>query len=74
MKITKYKEAFDLINVSITDKIMDCLKSLESEGYTEYTISYAIWKAQDKISQFRGDTRFIAILKNEVRKYAFKRA
>lgn len=73
MKITKYTEAFDLISVNLNDRVKTCLKSLENEGYTEYTISYAIWKAQEKIMQYRDDSRFMSILQNEVRKYAFKK-
>ena len=72
MKITRYAEAFDLINVKLTDKALDKLKAIESEGYKEKNICYAIWKGQEKIMSYRNDERFWSVLANEVRKYAFK--
>lgn len=68
MKLTTYVEAFDALNVKITDKIKDFLKGLEREGYTEKGICYAIAKSETKIMQFRGDTRFLSVIANEVRK------
>ncbi|MEN6312790.1 MAG: hypothetical protein ABFD25_00925 [Clostridiaceae bacterium] len=68
MKLTTYTEAFDELNVRITDKITDFLKGLEREGYTEKAICYAIAKSENKIMQFRGDTRFLSVIANEVRK------
>jgi hypothetical protein len=72
MRITSYAEAFDLINVKLTDKALNKLKVIESEGYKEKNICYAIWKGQEKIMSFRNDERFWGVLANEVRKYAFK--
>jgi len=72
VKITRYAEAFDLINVKLTDKALDKLKAIESEGYKEKNICYAIWKGQEKIMSYRNDERFWSVLANEVRKYAFK--
>lgn len=68
MRATNYAEAFDMINVKLTDKVMTFLKTLEAEGYTEKSICYAIGKSENKIMQFRGDTRFLSVIANEVRK------
>ena len=72
MKIIKYEEAFDLINVTITDKTKEYLRSMQKEGYSERSICYCIWKSHDKIMKFRDDARFYSILSNEIRKYGFK--
>jgi hypothetical protein len=72
MRITSYAEAFDLINVKLTGKALDKLKAIESEGYREKNICYAIWKGQEKIMSYRNDERFWSVLTNEVRKYVFK--
>lgn len=73
MKITRYEDAFDLIGINIGDRVKRFIKLLENEGYNERGICYAIWKSQNKIMQYKGDTRLLSILANEVRKYAFRR-
>lgn len=74
MKIAKYAEAFDIIGVSMGDKVKNFIKALEAEGYYEKSICYAIWRGQEKIMQYKGDPRFLSVLQNEVRKYGFKRS
>ncbi len=72
MRINKYEEAFDLLGVKYTESTKERLKFIEKKGYKEQNICYAIWKGQDKIMAFRGDSRFWSILENEVIKHAFK--
>ena len=72
IRITTYPQAFDLINVRLMDKVIEKLKFLERQGYSERSICYAIWNSQDKIRRFRGDNRFWSVLYNEVYKCALK--
>lgn len=72
MKIKTYEQAFDLINVTYTDKAKHVIESLNNEGYRENSICYSIWKASDKLMKLRGHSSFWNILVNEVRKYGFK--
>jgi hypothetical protein len=72
MRINNYEEAFYYIGVNLGEVERARLKQLEEEGYKEKNICFAIWKASDKIMQFKGDNRFWSVLTNEVRKIAFK--
>ena len=74
IKIVRYGQALPLVGLLPTGEVLARLKEIEKEGYTERNISYAIWRAQDKINQFRGDHRFWSILTNEIRKHAFKKS
>ena len=73
IKIVNYEEAFDLINVNRNEKINAMLKRLESEGRSEKSISFSIWKCHEKIMRFRGDERFYFILENEIKKWSWDR-
>ena len=70
-RITSYAEAFDLINVSYTDKVKERMHKYEQEGHTEKSICYTIWKKSDKLMSFRGDSRFWGVLENELKKYSW---
>ena len=74
IKIVRYGQALPLVGLLPTGEVLAKLKEIEKEGYTERNISYAIWRSQDKINQFRGDPRFWSILTNEIRKHAFKKS
>ena len=70
-RIITYEQAFTLIDVKIDSKIRNLLKSLENEGHTEKSISYAIWRTQDKLYKFANDNRFIGVLRSEICKYSW---
>ena len=72
-RITTYEDAFKLLEMEYSDEIKDFIKKLESEGYSEKGIAFAIWKKQEKLKLYRRDERFFAILRNEVRKYCWKK-
>lgn len=72
MKITNYEEAFEFISISYNDKAKYYINQLEQEGYKEKNICYSIWKSQDKLLQYKNDSRFWSIFMNEIRKIAFK--
>lgn len=71
MRITNYEDAFDLISISYNDKAKYYINQLEHEGYKEKNICFAIWKSQDKLLQFRNDSRFWSIFINEIIKIVF---
>jgi hypothetical protein len=70
-KIVTYKDAFELIGVKQGDKINSLIKSMESEGHTEKSISFSIWRSREKLRAFKNDSRFLTILKNEIRKWSW---
>jgi len=73
IKIVNYQQAFfGLLNMKLTDDIKIQLIRIEKEGYSERAICYAIWRSQEKLCQFRNDSRFWSVLHNEVRKHSFK--
>lgn len=73
-RVTTYKMAFEgVLDIKIDDKIKRLIKELEEEGHTEKSISFAIWKAQDKLCAFKRDNRFISILRNEINKWSWKK-
>jgi hypothetical protein len=70
-KIKTYQQAFEeVLGIKFDEKLQTCVKYLEKEGYAERNIAYVVWKFQDKLSIYIGDTRFYTILQNEVRKNA----
>jgi hypothetical protein len=73
MRFVRYTQAFDALGISIGEKVKECIKLLEKEGYTERGICYGIGRGFDKIMQFKYDPKLIPILINEVRKYAYKK-
>lgn len=72
-KVTRYEDAFQLIDLNFTDELKDFVKSMETEGHTEKSICFTIWKTQDKLCAFKNDTRFIGILRNEINKWSWKK-
>lgn len=70
-RIISYEQAFAIIGVKVDNKIRNLLKSLENEGHTEKSISYAIWRTQEKLCRFAYDNRFIGILRSEISKYSW---
>lgn len=72
-RITTYEDAFKLLEMEYSDEIKDFIKKLESEGYTEKGIAFSIWKKQEKLKLYRRDERFFAVLRNEVKKYCWKK-
>ena len=73
-RITTYKDAFEkVLNIDFDERLKKFVKALESEGHTEKSIAFTIWKKQDKLMIYRKDSRFLAILRNEVNKYSWKK-
>lgn len=72
-KIEKLVDAFSLIDVTPNQRIKDLVKKLQQEGRSEKSMCFAIWKSQDKLRDFRNDTRFYSILENEIKKWAWSR-
>lgn len=72
MKVKTYKQAFEyVLGIPFDEKIQNCIKYLEEEGYKEYNIAYVIWKMQEKLNMYIYDSRFCSILQNEVRKNTY---
>lgn len=72
-RITTYQQAFNLIRVQVDDKVKQLITTLESEGHTERSIAFSIWKSQYKLQAFRNDSRFWNILRNEINKWSWKK-
>lgn len=71
-KITTYYQAFEVVlDMRLNENIYKFLKQLEAEGHTEKSISYSIWRTQNKLIQYKGDPRFFSILRNEILKYSW---
>lgn len=74
VRVTTYKQAFEgVLGMPIDDKVNGYIKKLESEGFVEKGIAFAIWKKQEKLMVYRKDSRFFPILRNEVKKYCWKK-
>jgi hypothetical protein len=73
IRVTRYEEAFDLINVQIDDGIRKILLQLTGDDRNEKSICYAIWKEQDTLRRFRHDTRFHSVLVNCIKKWSWAR-
>ena len=72
VRITTYKQAFEIVGINSTDKkALAIIKRLSGEGRSEKSICFSIWKSQDKIRQFKYDTRFYSILENEIKKWSW---
>jgi hypothetical protein len=71
VRITTYDQAFNMLNIRPNDRMKNIIKRLSSEGRSEKSICFALWKSQDKIMQFRGDSRFYSVLENEIRKWSW---
>lgn len=72
--IATLKQAFEIIlGIPFTDPTAKAaIAELRSAGHTEKGISYAIYKSQNKLLQWKQDPkRFWGVLKNEVRKYSW---
>lgn len=72
-RITTYEQAFDLICVPFNDRMKSFVARMEREGHTEKSIAFAVWRKQDKLLAFKGDSRFMSILGNEINKWSWKK-
>ena len=73
-KITTYEDAFtDVLGIKITKELKGFLSKMEQEGHTEKSISYAIFRSQNKLLSFKYDDRFINILRNEINKWSWRK-
>lgn len=70
-KVTTIGEAYSLINVTPNQRLKDIVARLQNDGRSEKSISFAIWKSQEKLRQFTHDPRFYSIFENEVKKWAW---
>lgn len=74
MRITSYQHAFEVVlSITLSDAALAHIASIESEGYTERGICYTIARTHEKLSQYKRDPRFWGILRNEVRKHAYRK-
>lgn len=71
VRISTYKQAFNLIRVIPDESIRVVIKKLELEGHNEKSIAFSIWKSQEKLKTFAYDKRFCNILINEVHKWSW---
>jgi len=73
-RVTTYEDAFvGVLGIKIDDRIKKLIKELEVEGHTEKSIAFSIWKSQEKLLTFKGDSRFLSVLRNEVNKWSWKK-
>jgi hypothetical protein len=72
--ITKFEEALHLIGALQNKRVWDIVRRLEREGCSEKSISFAIYKSQEKILTFKGDGRFYSVLENEIRKWSWAKS
>ena len=73
-RVTKYEQAFEVIlGIKFDAKLQAFVARMEREGHTEKSICFTIWKKQDKICAFKGDSRFFSILENEINKWSWKK-
>lgn len=73
-RITTYEEAFEgVLGIKVSDKIKGFLKRMETEGHTEKSICFTIWKKQDKLLAFKNDSRFLTVLESEINKWSWKK-
>lgn len=73
-RITTYKDAFEVVlGIPFDEKLQKFVKQLEKEGHTEKSIAYSIWRTQEKLSMYIGDSRFLGILNNEILKYSWRK-
>lgn len=71
-KIT-IKHLFEVIlEVPINKSVTCAINDLKTEGFSETGIVFGIMKSIDKVIKFKDDSRFVGIIKNEVRKNSFK--
>ncbi|MSU01959.1 GIY-YIG nuclease family protein [Tissierella pigra] len=71
-RITTYKKAFEeVLGMEFDENLQTFVKLLEFEGHTEKSISYSVWKSQEKLLKFKHDSRFMGVLKNEILKYSW---
>ena len=72
-KITTYKQSFgNILGCDYTKgEIKNFIEKMETEGHTEKSISYAIWRSQDKLVHYRFGKNFLDVLKNEICKYSW---
>lgn len=73
-RVTTYKDAFEgILGIKFGDVLQKFVKTLEKEGHTEKSIAFSIWKTQEKLLVYKGDSRFLAVLRNEVNKWSWKK-
>jgi len=74
IRIATYVNAFEgVLGIKFDSKWKEFVTELEKEGHKEKSIAYAIWRSQDKLNSFKGDRRFLSILKNEICKWSWSR-
>lgn len=71
-KITIKQLFKTILEIPIDKTITYAINDLKTEGYSETGIVFGVIKSLDKILKFKNDSRFIGVLKNEVRKNAYK--
>lgn len=73
-RVTTYKEAFEgVLGMKFDEKLKEFIKKKEAEGHTEKSICFTIWKMQHKLCVFKGDSRFLSVLNNEIEKWSWKK-
>lgn len=71
VRITRYSQAFQLIDMEFTPKAKSVIAMLERQGHSEKSICFAIWKEQNKLLKLQRDERFWGAFVNCVRHWSW---
>jgi len=71
VRITRYVQAFELLNISYGQKAQSIVRMLEKQGHSEKSICFSVWKSQDKLLRLKGDERFWGAFINCVRQWSW---
>lgn len=72
-RIVTYGQALQLIWCLRNETVKKIIKRLESEGRSEKSICFAIWKEQNTILRYKGDPRFYSVFENCIKKWSWSR-
>lgn len=70
-RIETYQDAFWLVRVPLNDTARQILKELEQQGHTEKSISFAIWRGQKNIIDYKGTSKFWEKFKTEILQWSW---
>lgn len=72
-RIETYSQAFNYLGITPNPKIRSIIQKLESEGRSEKSICFALWKSCDKIRSFTHNDRFYSVFENEIKKWSWNK-
>lgn len=70
-RIENYAQAFTVIRKPITEDVRKMLRRLESEGHTEKSICYSVWRECDNLHKFRNMDNYWDKFEEGVRKWSW---